>query len=365
MAPHKVLYCIETIGRGGTETQLVELINRLDRARYAPLLCTLRPSSEYLAEVDCPYVELGVGRLASPGGLKALRRISELVRLEDVRVVQSFFQDPTLLAMAAARRAGAPVRLISFRDMGFWRTPWQEFLMRQAYPLSTGYLANSEAVKHEACRRDGLDPERIKVIYNGVDIGSYRFVEHFESEMAIGIVGNLNRRVKRTDLFLRAAARVHARHPDVTFHVIGDGEFRGEYERLAIELGIARNTVFAGRIADVSGYLERLAIGVMCSDSEGFSNAVLEYMLRGCAVVATSVGGNLEVVRDGETGLLVPPGNEVALASAMKRLVQEKKTRLMLALRARELVERSFEWSACTEDHMTHYDEALREAGAD
>lgn len=365
MAPQKVLYIIESIGRGGTETQLVGLINRLDRARFSPRLCTLRRSGDYLAEVDCPVTELRVGRLASPGGLSALRRIADLVRDEDVRVVQSFFQDPTLLSVPAARSAGAPVRLISFRDLGFWRTPWQEFLMRRAYPLATGFLANSEAVKHEVCRRDGLDPERVKVIYNGVDIEGYRFVEHLESEVAIGIVGNLNRRVKRTDLFLRAAARVLARHPEVTFHVIGDGEYRAEYERLAVELGIGRSTVFAGRVTDVSGYLGKLAVGVICSDSEGFSNAVLEYMLRGCAVVATSVGGNLEVVRDGETGLLVPPGNEVALASALKRLVQEKKTRLMLTLRARELAERGFDWSSCVEEHQDHYARELRAAGVE
>ena len=363
MVPRKILYCIESIGRGGTETQLVGLANRLDRARFSPVICTLRPSGDYLSEVDCPVVELGVGRLASPGGLRAGRRIADLVRREEFGVVQSFFQDPSLLAMPAARTGGAPVRLISFRDMGFWRTSWQEFLMRRAYPLATGFLANSEAVKHEVCRRDGFDPESIKVIYNGVDIDAYRFVEHLESDVTIGIVGNLNRRVKRTDLFLRAAARVHARHPDVNFHVVGDGKYRVEYERLAVELGIGRNTVFAGRIADVSEYLGRLAVGVMCSDSEGFSNAVLEYMLRGCAVVATSVGGNLEVVRDGETGLLVPPGNEVALASALSRLVQEKKTRLMLTLRARELVERSFDWSVCVEGHQEHYERSLRAAG--
>ena len=363
MAPQKVLYCIENIGRGGTETQLVGLINRLDRSRFAPLLCTLRPSSDYLDEVDCPCLELNVKRIMSPGGFSTVRRLAAHIRDEGVAIVQSFFQDPTLLAMPAARRGGAPVRLISFRDLGFWRTPLQEFMMRRAYPLATGFMANSQAVKHTACQRDRLDPSRINVIYNGVDTDGYRFVEHLESEVAIGIVGNLNRRVKRTDLFLRAAARVHISHPEVMFHVVGDGEFRAEYELLAVELGIARNTVFAGRVADVSEYLGKLAVGVMCSDSEGFSNAVLEYMLRGCAVVATSVGGNLEIVRDGETGLLVPPANDVALASAMLRMVEEKKTRLMLTLRARTVAEEGFDWAACVESHQEYYARELRAAG--
>jgi len=363
MAPHTILYCIETIGRGGTEKQLVGLVNRLDRDRFRPLLCTLRPSGEYLAEVDCPCLELNTSRLMSPGGFAAMRRLARHVSDEGVALVQTFFQDPTLLALPAARRAGAPVRMASFRDLGFWRTPFQVFLMRRAYPLATGFMANSEAVKRHACRVDHLDPSRVKVVYNGVDTNEYRFVEHLESDAAIGIVGNLNRRVKRTDLFLRAAARVHARHPEVVFHVVGDGELRAEYEALAVELGIADCTVFAGRIEDVSSYLGKLAVGVMCSDSEGFSNAVLEYMLRGCAVVATSVGGNLEIVRDGETGLLIPPGNVLALTSAMNRLVEEKKTRLMLTLRAREAVESQFDWDRCVAEHQEHYAQELRRAG--
>ncbi len=363
MASQKILYCIESIGRGGTEKQLVGLINRLDRELFQPQLCTLRPSSDYLDEVDCPCLELNMSRLMSPRGLASVRRLARHISTEGVAIVHSFFQDPTLLAMPAARLGKAPVRLISFRDLGFWRTPLQEFLMRRAYPLATGFMANSQAVKNHVCRKDHLEPSRIKVVYNGVDTNEYQFVEHLEPEVAIGIVGNLNRRVKRTDLFLRAAAQMHTRHPEVVFHVIGDGELRSEYENLAAELGIAGSTVFAGRIDDVPGYLGKLAVGVMCSDSEGFSNSVLEYMLRGCAVVATSVGGNLEVVRDSETGLLVPPGNVTALASAMTRLVEENKTRLMLTLRARTVAEASFTWSSCVDEYQDHYAQELRRAG--
>ncbi len=358
----KVLYCIDSISRGGTETQLIGLINRLDRRGFAPSLCTLRPSSDYLGEADCPRLELGARRLFSAGGVSRLRALAAHLREQRIDVVQTFFQDSTLLGIAAARLARVPVRLVSFRDLGFWRTPAQEFLMRRTYPLATGFLANSEAVKHHVCSRDRLDPRRVGVIRNGIDVDCYRFVEHTEGGVAVGIVGNLNRRVKRADLFLRAAARVADRHPATTWHLIGDGELRPHYERLAAELGIADRTVFAGRIADVPAYLQRLAIGVMCSDSEGFSNAVLEYMLSGCAVVATSVGGNLEAVHDGRTGLLVPPGNDIALASALSRLIEERGTRAMLARQARAMAETEFGWEPCVEGHQEHYRAALSAA---
>ena len=359
----RVLYCIDCIQRGGTETQLVGLVNRLDRERFRPSLCTLQPSSPLLGEVRAPHIEIGGGRLVGPSGYRRIRRLAAWMKEQRIDVVQTQFQDSTILGIAAARMARVPVRLISFRDLGFWRTPVNEFLMRRTYPLATGFLANATAVKAEACRRDGLDSSRFLVIPNGIDVGGYRFVEHLESEVAVGIVGNLNRRVKRQDLFLRAAARVAHRYPEVVWHIVGDGEYRAEYEAMAARLGIANKTVFAGRVEDVSSYLGKLAIGVLCSDSEGLSNALLEYMLRGCAVVATAVGGNLEAVRDCETGLLVPPGNEYALASAIGRFLEEKNLRLMVSLKARAMTEERFSWESCVSAHQDHYVNELRRCG--
>jgi glycosyltransferase involved in cell wall biosynthesis len=364
LAPRGVLYCIDSLVRGGTELQLAGLIRRLDRSRFRPHLCTLRPGDPALLPEDCPHLALEVPALLRPGTLGALRRTIRTLRREGIAVVQTFFQDATAFGAAAARLAGVPVRLASFRDLGFWRTPRLEFQMRRAYPLLTGFLANSEAVKEHFCRRDGLDPARVAVIPNGVEVARYEYVEHDGEPPAVGIVGNLNRRVKRTDLFLAAAGRLAAAHPGVSWHVVGDGSLRERCEAQARELGIAERVVFAGRCGDVPGYLGRLGVGVNCSDSEGFSNAVLEYMLRGCAVVATDVGGNREAVRHGETGLLVPPGDAGALAAAVERLLTEPGLRRRLARRAREEAVRRFAWERCVAAHEAHYLSALAAAGA-
>jgi L-malate glycosyltransferase len=364
MAPDKVLYLIDSISRGGTESQLVGLINRLDRRAFSPFLCTLRPSDAFIAEADCPRLELAVPRLISPRGSVKLHRLVRRLGHEGIAVVQTFFQDSTVFGMAAARLARVPVRLVAFRDLGFWRNPIQEFMMRRAYPMATGFLANSQAVKDCACARDRLDSSRFRVIYNGVDVEQYRWVEHLERDIAVGIVGNINRSVKRTDLFLRAAARVSAQHPEVTWHLIGDGDLRPGCEALATKLGFRGRTVFAGPVVDVPQYLQRIAIGVICSDSEGFSNAILEYMLSGCAVIATAVGGNLEAVQDGRTGLLVPAGDELALAQAIGHLVEKKALRLALAREARNMAERNFSWDRCVADHEECYRASLLTAGA-
>lgn len=356
--PKKILFVIDSLARGGTELQLCGLIDRLDRRRFAPHLLTLRESDPELSPQDCPHLAWNVPKLISPSGVSAVWRLSRYLKAEDFLVVQTFFQDATVFGAVAARLANTPLRLACFRDLGFWRTRSQEFLLHRVYPLMTGFLANANIVRDHFAQHDGLDPESIEVIYNGIDLEGLPWVEHEGPTLNIGIVGNLNRRVKRTDLFLKAAAMVGNRHPEITWHVLGDGQFRCQYEELARSGGIGDRTVFTGRIDGVAEYLSRLQVGVLCSDSEGFSNALLEYMLRGCVPVATRVGGNPEAVKHGQSGLLVPADDVEALAAALEELVVDVPRRRLLAAEARRSAAERFSWDRCVAAHEKIYAQA-------
>ena len=351
----KILYCIDALARGGTELQLTGLIDRLDYDRYEPILCTLRPSPRELTPGGCRHLALDVPRLLTPSGLMAMQKLARWLKAEKVDVVQTFFQDATIFAGTAARLAGVPVRLACFRDLGFWRTQLQELLLRRIHLMMTGFLANSQVVKEHCVERDGIDPEKIQVIYNGIEPALLPFVDHEGPTVDIGIVGNLNRRVKRTDLFLEAAGLVAVDHPEITWHILGGGSFLEEFRALAERIGLGDRVKFAGRIADVPSYLARLQVGVICSDSEGFSNALLEYMFKGCAVVATDVGGNAEALENSETGLLVPVGDAKALAAAMKQLVEDVALRKQLAGNARRFAENNYNWERCVAAHEALY----------
>ncbi|MFN2371527.1 MAG: glycosyltransferase, partial [Candidatus Krumholzibacteriia bacterium] len=328
---------------------------RLDRARVRPHLLTLRPSPPELDPDDCPRLALDVPRLVSAAGVRAVAATARLLRWERFAVVQTFFQDATVFGGTAARLAGVPVRLASFRDLGFWRTPRQEWLMRRTYPLLTGFVANSRMVRDHFAARDGLDPGRIRVIPNGVDATALPFIDHTGPTTDVGIVGNVNRRVKRIDLFVQAAAEVARRHPEVRWHVVGDGELRAAMAELAASCGLGERIVFAGRVADVPTYLARLQVGVLCSDTEGFSNALLEYMFRGCAAVATDTGGNAEALAHDRTGLLVPVGDAGALAGAIGALIEDVPRRRRLAAAARREAEATYGWDRCVAAHQELY----------
>ena len=351
----KILYCIDALARGGTELQLTGLIDRLDRSRYEPVLCTLKSSPSELTPADCRHLALDVPRLLAPAGLKSMWEFARWLKAENIDIVQTFFQDSTLFAGFAARLAGVPLRLASFRDLGFWRTRRQEMLLRRVHPMMSGFLANSHVVRDHFVEQDGIAPGKIQVIYNGIDVEKLHFVDQTGPSIHIGIVGNLNRRVKRTDLFIEAAGLVAADHPEIIWHILGDGGFRVDLQAQAELVGLGDRVRFAGRVADVPSYLAQLQVGVLCSDSEGFSNAVLEYMFKGCAVVATDVGGNAEALKHGETGLLVPAGDSQALAAAMRQLVDNVPLRRRLAGNARRFAENNFNWDRCVSAHEAVY----------
>lgn len=360
MRPIKVLYCIDTLRPGGTETQLAGLVRRLDPTVVEAHVCTLTPDTPDTLPLDCPWLRLPYRGLGHPQTLWALRHLVRYLRQHEIDIIQTFFQDPTVLGGFAGRLAQVPVRLASFRDLGFWRTPKQNFLMRRAYPCFTGFLANSEGVRQCFSKTDGLDQNRITVIPNGIDTADFSYSEEDSDPLVVSLVGNLNRKVKRTDLFLTAAAKVHAAGYRARWQIIGDGCLRPELEQLASELGLAESVSWLGRVPRVADVLGQTSIGVNCSDSEGFSNAVLEYMLCGCAVVATDVGGNREAVEQGKSGILVPPKDAEALARGIIDLMANEPQRKRLTQAARDTARRRFDWSRCVDAHQAYYIQVLK-----
>jgi glycosyltransferase involved in cell wall biosynthesis len=139
--------------------------------------------------------------------------------------------------------------------------------------------------------------------------------------MRIGMIARMNERAKNHALFLRAAAGVARRFPLAEFVLVGDGPFRTEWEELAQQLGIGPRTRFLGERSDITSVLAALDVVVSPSRTESLSNAILEAMAAGRPVVATQVGGNPELVRDCETGLLVAPEDERALAKALETML--------------------------------------------
>jgi glycosyltransferase involved in cell wall biosynthesis len=166
----------------------------------------------------------------------------------------------------------------------------------------------------------------------------------------------MNIRAKNHDCFLRAAARLSRKFPEAEFLLVGDGPFRGELEKLAADLGIQRQVRFLGDRRDITALLASMDVSVIASASESLSNVMLESMAAGVPVVATSVGGNLELAGD-DRALLTAPGDDAALADEVARLLTDENLRRDMARRARRFAEENFSVERIRDQYCELYSE--------
>jgi glycosyltransferase involved in cell wall biosynthesis len=283
---------------------------------------------------------------------------------------------PNVFAIPAARLAGTPVVIASIRDTGPYLTPLQRRAQRTACRLAHHVLVNAGAVKRWLVD-EGYRAEGITVIRNGLDLNRFgphgadgslhRELGFPERAPLVGMLARLEHK-KGFEDFLDAAARVAASREDVRFLVIGDNglanrrEYRRQLEARAARLGLGRRVVFMGFRMDVPYLLSQLSVSVLPSLSEGLSNTLLESMAAGVPVVATRVGGNPELVEDGATGWLVPPGDPAAVARAVHSLIEDADLAASFGRRARERVAEQFSLARMVGETETFYERVLEEA---
>jgi L-malate glycosyltransferase len=191
--------------------------------------------------------------------------------------------------------------------------------------------------------KDGVAPDRVAVVHEGVNISQIDKVATVDAHAAFflphnaQIVGNVAALVphKGQKHLVAAAARVVRLLPDTRFVILGDGELRESLERQIKDLGLERHVVLGGFRTDVIGLLKSFDLFVMSSITEGLGTSILDAMACGKAVVGTRTGGIPEAVEDEVTGLLVPPHDEGAMATAIVRLLQDHALRASLAAAGR------------------------------
>jgi glycosyltransferase involved in cell wall biosynthesis len=170
--------------------------------------------------------------------------------------------------------------------------------------------------------------------------------------------------VKDHASLLRAAARLRAAHPKLRVLLVGDGPSRGELETLAASLGITYIVTFAGERLGGGNYHHAFDVSVLCSLSEGFPNAIVEAMAAARPVAATAVGGSVDAVEDGVTGLLVPPSSPDALAGALDRLLGSAELRRDFGVAGRDRARARYAASNVLASLETLYDDLLARRSA-
>lgn len=360
-APVKLLFVIDCYRNpyAGTEGQLLKLLSGLDRACFEPELVVFR-GSDYLArhEFPVPVHVLGVTRLSSPLCWIRLFRFFRAKRHAGFRLAHVFFNDASIICPPILKLLGTRV-IISRRDMGYWLNRLNVLPLRLNARYVDRVVVNSRAVRDVTIAREGYPPDRIEVIYNGYDPAGMPLPPDADAVLPRGemlklvLVANI-RPVKRMQDAIRALARLRETHPDSVLYIIGDGD-SGELEKLCARLGLTEHVRFLGPRRDVQALLPAFDIGLICSESEGFSNTLIEYLQAGLAVVCSEVGGNPEIIEHGVTGLMYPAGDVDALAGRLLQLAQDSPARAALGQAGRNRVLKEYGLSRMLSRHQQLY----------
>jgi len=356
--PLRVLLLIDTLVAGGKERQLVELVKGLSaRKDVRAVLVILSERIEY-QEIRGWGVPVYTYPRAVERDMKVLARLLRLAREFRPHVIHSWELMCTVYAVPAKLLVGAslingivrnaPDRIPAFRKL------WIRHHL--TLPFSDIVLGNSQG----GLRAYGVPPRKAACIYNGFDmerleglppVTEVRDALGLHTPLIVGMVGNFSDKKDQKTL-IEAARLILEKRKDVAFLFIGDGEMLDECRQLADGDEHFR---FLGRRNDVEAIVNTFDVGVLSTFTEGISNSVMEYMALGKPVVASGGGGTGELVREGETGFLVPARDPDALAARIRQLLDDPVLRREMGLSGKRRIAGEFSLETMTDRFVSLY----------
>jgi glycosyltransferase involved in cell wall biosynthesis len=342
-----------------------------DRNRFRMIFGTLRPMDPRVRahmeshDVECLDCDCRT-RSAYPLGLV---RLIEFLRRQRIDILHTHLFDPSVVGLVAGRLARTPARVVT-RHYSDYHTridrPLHVGLDRLCTRLSHRVIAVSQHTADHLVHREGAPLEKICIVHNGIDFDRVS-ISPGGPDRVRAELGLSGRRVvlmaarlhpeKGYEHLIRAVPAVAARVPDLTVLVAGSGPFEAQYRALAADKGCGDSIHFLGFRRDLPDLMAACHVLVLPSRAEAFGLVAAEALYLGVPVVASRVGGIPEIVDDGLDGLLVPPGDEDALAGALVRVLTEAPLHRRLAGAGREKIVARFSFETMVRQYESIYDD--------
>lgn len=357
---------------GGTQRQIVHLARGLRRRGHTVTVLYFRERSFLVDELEHEGVtclEVPKRGKLDPGFV--LRLAAELRRLGPDVIHAFAFSGELWSAVAHLRLGGAaqPVLVSSVRGLYEWYRPWQWRLKRWVAARSAHVVSNSREAGLYACRQMGLPESAVEVIYNGAEVPDEARLAADRPAMraALGLadeavavlfVGRLVA-LKNVPLLLQAVAQLGARGAAARLLIAGDGPERAAIAAAVAQLGLTDRVQLLGQRDDVAALMAAADIVVLPSLREGLSNVILEGMMSGRPVLASRVGGSVELIEDGTSGGLFTSGDAAGLAAQLERLIGDAGLRARLGAQARAQAVARFGMAAMVQAYERLYAQAV------
>jgi L-malate glycosyltransferase len=356
-----ILLMVRELGPGGTERQLTELARSLDRSRFEVHVACFHEGirAAELRALDIPIVRFPIRSFLKPGVLLGAWQLRQYIRRHRIQIVHTFDYPLNCFGVPVSRAAGAPIVISSQRAHRSLTPPVYLRVLRLTDRLVNGIVVNSESVRRSMIEQERLPASLLHLCYNGID--TTRFHPGGRDPLAslvIGVVCVL-RPEKGLQTLLEAFAQALRQHPNIHLVIVGSGPELPQLQRLAQELGLNEHCQFQPATAEVAAWLQSINIFVLPSLSEALSNSLMEAMACGCACIASRTGGNPELIRHEETGLLFEPGDANDLTKRLLHFIENPALRTRLARTAVQTIRERFSLPASVSRMQEIYETLL------
>lgn len=336
---YKLLFITDTNigGRAGAEQHLETLVRNLNNKSYQAHVLQLAPSVPNMNGNigHSTFSHLPTNKVVSLNGFNTIYNLIRLINNNHYDCILSYFETSDIISVIASFFTKNKALISSRRDTGFRHSKKLKWLYRFLNKRFKVIIAASEAI-NDSLSIAGIDQSKINLIYNGVDLDRFQNINaqkirnelNLDNEtILLGMVANLTP-VKNHQIVINCIKRFHENNIKIHLLLAGDGPLRNELEQYVKSNALDNYVHFIGRRKDIPDILSGIDIFILASETEGLSNALLEAMAAARPVVATNVGGNPEVVLNGQTGYLVRENDLYELYQAINKLVQSKSLRV-------------------------------------
>jgi glycosyltransferase involved in cell wall biosynthesis len=365
-----VLQLIPTLDRAGAEKQMVLLAKGLPRDRFRVEVATLTrqgPLEAELSAAGIPVTAIGKQFKFDP---MALARLARFMKARKFDVVQTWIFAANTYGRVAARWARVPVVVVAEMAVDLWKGRSERLIDHWLLGWCDRVVGNSQAVV-DFYRKRGVPEARLAMIYSGtadeetpeVDPCAIRAEFGFEASAPLVLFAGRLAEQKRVGDLLKALDLLQHVQPELCTMIVGDGPLRDRLEETARAYALDGRVRFLGHRDDVPYLMAAADVVVLPSAYEGLPNVVLEAMRFRKPVVATAAPGTTEVVVDGETGLLVPVGNVILLARAIRDVVRGPGLASRLGGAGRARVEAHFRADTMVRQFADLYEDLARSKG--
>ncbi len=363
----KITHLVENLNRGGLERVVVDLVKAQHAAGHGCQVICLFERGLLADELDACGIRVHACGKRDGLDLRALSAARRLLRAHGTEVLHTHNTIPHYYGVVASLGLGIGRVVTTRHGMGSRDAiSRREWLFNRSLWRTDRVVTVCEMAKRDLIERGVMRERILTAVPNGIPVESVapasaaahaRLVDMLglaSGTRLIGSVGRLNWAKDQATL-IRAFRRSHARHPDTALVLIGDGALRGELEAVAVGEGVADAVHFLGDRDDVHALLGGLDVFALASVTEGYSIALLEACAAALPIVATRVGGNAEIVRDGVNGYLVDAGDPDAFAERLERLLVDPALAQRLGKAGRDWVSAHGSVEAMLQQYMAIY----------